>query len=310
VRSRSGFALYAALALMTVLGLFIAGAIAALETAQRSARLARADALLDADADYALGALLEDPAGYALADLPLARARTFSISSTDGANTEVGVTRLPGGVLWLVAVVAHGAPDSGLRRVNVVARYPSPGVLPGSGVTARGGVTAAPTTSFRVDTASDADCRASAPADVTVAPGAPAEAGPGTITIEAPAAADSLTYFITARQLARLDSSSVVVHVRGDTTITGGAFDGILIADGAIVVDGPFTVSGLVIARDSLVLSGGASVHGAVMSYSSARPAIRLVDATIEYSRCSIARTFRHAARPRPVQRRSWAELF
>src|SRR5205814_970777 len=81
-------------------------------------------------------------------------------------------------------------------------------------------------------------------------------------------AADSSTYYMKSRQLAMLDTNATVVHVRGDTTIAGGTFSGVLLVDGSMTVSGPFTATGLVIVRGSIkAVTGGFALSGAVMAY-------------------------------------------
>ena len=311
--ARRGIALIAALALMTVLGLLVVGAVGSVVAAQRSTELARADAMLDAAADYALGTLLADPRGYGLADLALGRARSYSIPLVDDGRAAASATRLPGGILWLVAALGPGSPDSGRRTISLVARFPSIGAVPPAAIVARGGVTATDAVVFTVDTATDADCAARSPsADVIVAPGSSALLGAGARMAVSSGAADSASYMLTASQLAMLDSSApgVVVHARGDTTIAGGAFDGLLIVDGSVAVTGSFALTGLLIARDSIRASSGLTVHGAMMAFGSSQTAMRLAGGAIEFSPCQIARVLRRAVRPIAVRGRAWGELF
>jgi hypothetical protein len=104
------------------------------------------------------------------------------------------------------------------------------------------------------------------------------------------------------------------VHVRGDTTIAGGSFSGILFVDGSITVAGPFTVAGLVVARGSIsAITGGFSLSGAMMAFGNptrAGTAIELAHAMIRYAPCVVLNSVRRNDRPRPVIRRNWAELF
>ena len=105
MRARGGIALFAALAVMALIGLLVAGAVASSTAAQRSSRLSFTDAVLTTIADYALNTVLADPRGFGLADLTLGERAMFDIPvpTTKDARVVVGVTRLPGGVLWLVA---------------------------------------------------------------------------------------------------------------------------------------------------------------------------------------------------------------
>lgn len=316
-RARSGLALFGALALMAILGILIAGAVAAVRTAERSAQFAESDARLESTADYAIGELLTAPARYGLPDLPLGVARTFAVAVEGGGTNRgavsVSATRLPASVLWVAASAANAPPDSGRRRVGLVARFPIPGAVPPAPIVARGDVTARDGVSFSTDSTSDADCVSPRTADVVTPPAARVTLAAGERATTSALASDTNAYFLMAWQLARLDSSPSVVHVRGDTTVAGGAFEGVFIADGAIIVDGTFQVSGLMIARDSIVSSsetaGGLRVTGALLAFGGST-AVRLSNASIVYAPCTIARMLRRATSPRPVRGRAWAELF
>jgi len=313
IQCRRGIALVAALALMTVLGLLVVGAVGSVVAAQRSTELARVDAALDAAADYGVGTVLADPRGYGLADLALGRAQSYSIPLVEGGTAAVTATRLPGGIVWFVAALGAGGPDSGRRMINLVARFPSIEPVAPAAIVARGGVVTSDAVAFSVDTATDADCADRSPsADVIVAPGSSTSLGFGQRAAVSTVAGDSASYLLTAPQRAALDSGvpGSVVHVRGDTTIAGGAFDGVLIVDGSALVAGPFALTGLLIARDSITASDGLAVRGAMMAYGSSQVGVRLSGGVIEYSPCQIARVLRRAVRPAPVRGRAWGELF
>ncbi len=116
---------------------------------------------------------------------------------------------------------------------------------------------------FAPDTTGDVDCRAVPAVDVRVAPGAVVAPANGATVASTPAANDSATYLLAPSQIAGLVAGPGVTHVMGDTTITGGAFQGILIVDGALTIAGPFTVTGLVVARRSIVATAGGLVRHA-----------------------------------------------
>jgi hypothetical protein len=316
LRPRRGIALVAALGLMTLLGLMVAGAFAASMLGERSSRLTQSDALLSMSADYAITTILGDPRGYGLADLPLGQPQTFGVTMPGAASVRatVAVTRLPAGVLWLVVDAAIEGVDQGHRRINMVARLSPPGALPAAGVVARGDVLARDSVSFAADTTGDPDCAVAGAPDVILSTGATANVGDSTRSSVLASAGDSATYYVTSRQLATLDSMGIVAHVRGDTTIAGGTFSGVLLIDGSLTVTGPFVITGLAVARGSITaVAGGLSVTGAIMAFGSPRrgtTAIEVARATIRYAPCAVANALRHAVRPAPVRQRGWAELF
>lgn len=316
LRARRGIALVAALGLMTLLGLMIAGAFAASQLGERSTRLTQSDALLSASADYAITTILGDAQIYRLADLPLGQARSFDVDVPDAPSVSaiVDVTRLPAGVLWLVADAAIAGIDQGHRRINLVARYSSLGALPAAAIVARGNVIARDSVSFAVDTTGDPDCAIPSTYDIVQSLGATSTVQTGTRVDTSASAGDSTTYYMTLQQRARLDTAGAIVHVHGDTTIAGGTFAGILIVDGSLVVSGPLAVAGLIVVRGSITaIVGGLSLTGAMMAYgtlANGSTTIEIRNATIRYGPCVVANAMRHATRLMPVRQRSWAELF
>lgn len=314
-RKRAGLALFAALALLALVALLVGGALAGFRLASRSSGFANTDAVLTAAADFAITSVAINAAQFGLDTLPLGVAQNVIPipSRTNGITPTVVATRLAGGIAWLVADAAQTGITSGHRRINLVARWRAPGPFPPTALVARGDVHLGAGVAFGVDTAGDADCRVAPSADVSVAPGAAVtQVGAATVSSTA-TAADTTTFMLTSSQLAQLVSASVT-HVAGDTTITGGVFQGILIVDGVLTITGPYAVTGLVVARRSIVAtSGGLVVTGAMMSFAPLQtfvPSIDLGPSNIRYSRCAIAAAMRRAVPLRPVRERSWAELF
>jgi hypothetical protein len=301
---------------MTLLGLIIAGAFAASLSSERSSRLLYTDAHLAAAADYAMYTILADPRGFRLGEISLGHAQVYAIAVPGAADirASVAVTRLPYGVLWMVADVSTTGVDQGHRRINLVARFPSLGAIAEAGIVARGNVIVRDAVSFVPDTNTDSECGTSGSPDIIVAPASTIVAGDGVRTSMRQSAADSVTYYMLPRQLALLDSSESVVHVRGDTTIAGGTFSGVIVADGSITVTGAFTAVGLLVARGSIsALADGFSMTGAMLAFganSGSRPTIEVAHTIIRFSPCAITTALRLALRPKPVTQRSWVELF
>jgi hypothetical protein len=316
VRPRLGIALVAALGLMTLLGLMIAGAFAASVSSERSSRLVHSDAQLSAAADYAINTVLGDPRRFGLVVLPLGQSQSYDIAIPGASNVQstVVVTRLRSGILWLVADALLRGVDQARRRINVVARFPSVGPIPQAPIVARGNVVARDSVEFSADASNDADCATSGAPDIIVSPGSTISAGDSVHTSVRQSAADSVTYYLSARQLALLDSGVSVVHVRGDTTIAGGRFSGVLIADGSITIMGPFAVNGLLIARGSIsAVAGGFSISGSMLAYgvgSGATSPIEVARASVRFSPCDITTVLRAALPAKPVAQRSWVEFF
>jgi hypothetical protein len=285
---RPGIALIAALSLLALLGLLIAGAVASTAVAQRSTRLAITDGVTSTAADYALATVLGDPASFPLADAPLGRAVTWTVPARGAAATVSG-TRLPNGVVWLVADAAVSGVDQGHRRIGLIARYPGMGPLPASGLIVRGGASVSDV-QFSADSTGDPDCAR--------APTAP--------WIQS---SDSATHYLTARQAAALDSAPGVRHVRGDTTITSGTFSGIVVIDGALRVTGNWSGSGLILVRGPVQVTGTVAITGALLSFADGASA-EIGGGSIRYAPCVVAREIRAAIRLERAPGRAWAELF
>ncbi|HEX4683008.1 MAG TPA: hypothetical protein VH277_09880 [Gemmatimonadaceae bacterium] len=277
-----------------MIALLSAGAFAAITLSQRTARLAQNAAALAASADFALTTVLASPAKYALADLPFAVTRTFVVPPpAPHVTTEVAATRLVSGLVWLVSDASLEAPQTGHRRVALIARFSTPGPSPPAPILTRGQAVLGDSVVVSAETgaAGEADCRVV---------GAPLVAHP----------LDTAAYYLTARQLAMLDSMPSVRHVRGDTTISNGSFDGVMIVDGSVTVTGAFSIVGLLVARGTIMAGGTLDVTGALAAFGSGASAIQVLGGTIRYNPCATARALRHAAELRPVRSRGWSDLF
>jgi hypothetical protein len=300
---------------MAVIALLVAGAAAATNLTQRTSRLARTDASLTTAADFALTTVLADWRPLALADLPLGTPTVFDIPVPSAADVHamVAVTRLPLGVLWMVADASVNA-DHGHRRVNLVAQFPSLGHRVAAALTSRGDVQLGAGVTFTADSSTDPECAASGNRPIAVAPGATVSGTDSANVAVSDDALDSATYYLAARQLTALRDAGRLIRVFGDTTIAGGSLDGILMVDGALTISGPFTATGVIVARGPIDATSGAfSVTGAVMSYApknSVVPTIKFSGVTIRYSLCAADRALRRALIPRRVVQRSWAEVF
>ena len=314
-RGRRGVALVGALALLTVSGIVVAALVASSITAQRSTRLVGSDAAALASAEYAASSILAGASAYQLARLPLGVTRRFDVAveQTSELRVDVGVTRLPHGVLWFVADAVLGGVDSTERRINLVAQFPDLGPLPAAAIESRGDVSLADDVTVTTDTTGDAECaaRPGAP-NVAAAEGATVAASPAVRVETRSVAADSDSYLLNPRQRSILASGPNVAHVVGDTTIGGGTFDGILLVDGALTITGSLVVTGVVVATGPIRTSGGRlSVTGALLSaYRGPGRAIDLAGSSLRFAPCVAATVLRAAATPRRVRDRAWVELY
>jgi hypothetical protein len=313
-------ALAAALGILMVLGLLMAGAVAASVRAHRSARLADGEIALAASADDAVYGVLEDGNGAELADLPLGLAATSDISdpAAHGISARVAVTRLPANLLWIVADAVTVPSRDAERRVSIVAEFRVAGRPPPAGIVSRGNVTLGSGVVVTSDPGGDADCAVTAAPDVVIAPGAHASME-GELQVEPEgAASDSSTYLLTDRQIEMLRGRPGVTYVSGDTTLAGGVIEGILIVAGTATISGPVAVTGLMVTVGAVRAGNGSlNVTGGLMAFApplgvgdSAVDGIVLNEGTIQYAPCVIARALRRAAQRKPLRNRGWSELF
>jgi hypothetical protein len=306
--------LFAALSLTMVVGLLITGAVATTRVMQRSWRVEHMDAELTMDADAGVATVLSDLHRLGLDDTPLGKAVTVAVPLANAPGTaNVSITRLPFGVLWIVADVSRAGGDDGRRRVNLLAEFPLILWADVGAVVARGDVELGPDVSITLDTDTEPDCKDPRGVAVSVAPGANVSFADTAAVVTSADASDSAAYLLTAFQLAALQQTRRFVHVVGDTTIVGGAFDGILLVEGALTIAGPFAATGLIVARGPIVATGPVTIVGSIRSFSEpgiGKLAIKFSGASIRYSRCAVERALRRALDARPAVQRSWAEIF
>jgi hypothetical protein len=305
---RRGIALFAALSTMAVIALLVSGMMATSTLARRSSTLTDIDAELSAATDFAIVAALDSVPG----NLPFGVPRAVDVVQSR-VTTTVSMTRLPHDVLWLVAESRATGGIAARRRVNFVARWRVP-LIPGAAIVSRGSVRLGSQVVFAADTSADAGCRGGAGPSVLLAPAATLTSVDSVLTRTDSAAADSATFLMNTAQRAVLDTTANVIHVRGDTTLYSGRVDGILLIDGRLTIAGNVTINGLVIARGAIDgRSGRLVLDGALLSYdppATGRFAIELGEAVIRHSPCVIAREWRRILPLRPVNARSWAEIF
>ena len=104
-----------------------------------------------------------------------------------------------------------------------------------------------------------------------------------------------------------------IIHLTGNTTLSGGEGQGILLADGNLTLSGSFTFYGLVLAKGgfSTVPGGSSKIYGSVMAQS-----INLAttafngDVVINYSNCALTQALQYTGVPALNRSRSWSQLF
>jgi len=104
-----------------------------------------------------------------------------------------------------------------------------------------------------------------------------------------------------------------IIHLTGNTTLSGGDGQGILLADGNLTLSGSFTFYGLVLAKGGFttVPGGSSKIYGSVMAQS-----INLAttafngDVVINYSNCALTQALQYTGVPALNRSRSWSQLF
>ena len=106
-----------------------------------------------------------------------------------------------------------------------------------------------------------------------------------------------------------------IIYARGDVTLSGGMGQGILLAEGDVILSGATRFVGVIVARDDVRSSaGGAHVYGTVLAEDrvvsdGVHPEIAAAD-VIERSTCAVARAATGAAPLRRVRERSWTPIY
>jgi hypothetical protein len=105
-----------------------------------------------------------------------------------------------------------------------------------------------------------------------------------------------------------------LIWARGNVTISGGAGQGILLADGDISLAGGARFTGLVVARDDIIMqsSGGTILGAALAGDATTGPndhTVVGVGGLIRYSACGLESALLGAAWLQRVRQRAWAEM-
>ena len=101
-----------------------------------------------------------------------------------------------------------------------------------------------------------------------------------------------------------------VIHSTGDIVVTAGRGQGLLLVDGRLRIEGPFVFAGVVLAGGGVETSGvGVTIYGTVLS-GGASGVRWAATGGVQRSSCAVSRALAAAARPVPVRRRGWSDLY
>jgi Tfp pilus assembly protein PilX len=125
-RARAGMAILAALCTLMLIALLVAGGLASVNAAQRSAATNESAALLLTSSDEALTDAVADWRAGSLDSLAVGATSVVPWSdAASGMRGQVSVTALPRGVYWLAAEVWSPAAGQVRRRANLIVLRPS-----------------------------------------------------------------------------------------------------------------------------------------------------------------------------------------
>jgi hypothetical protein len=285
---RPGIALVAALSLLALLGLLVAGGVATMTAAQRAARSSLAELPLASAASLAVDEIVHNAPRYALAELPPGKPTRLVLQIDAPVLASADVTRLPNGVLWIMVDVRMSADTLEHRRVGIIARFPVAFSVPPAPLVFGGSATLDPDVNVAIDSTGEADCRV-------------------TTASASMQTSDSVVLYSTAAQRSAIDSAAGVVRVRGDTVISGGSIDGVMVVDGALSITGPVFITGLVIVNGTLISLQGLHLTGAMVVRGTGS---HLSGASISYSPCTVSHVLRRSAPPRMVRGHGWLDVF
>lgn len=104
-----------------------------------------------------------------------------------------------------------------------------------------------------------------------------------------------------------------IIHITGNTSLTTGSGQGILLVDGDLTMAGNFTFTGLIIARGAVKASGGANtVTGAIMAASvDIGYSVALTGAaSVQYSSCALQSVLSSTSSLAVAKGRAWVNLY
>jgi hypothetical protein len=337
-RERHGFAAALAVCLLAALSGLAAASFYTVVGARRSAnRSARQEQAASA-ADVALAAAVEA--------WDTAASESLAIGSVDSGRAYV--IRLTNRIYWVTArgVAASGTSVEAGRIHNLLVEVLRPVVPARAAITSGGAVLAGPETAIVGGDSPPpewVDCppldTAKAPPVLIVADSATYEALGRTTTGALAARADIVVpsgAILSPRpdvagqcrrddlggrleswgepgrggEAPNCEAFFPVIHAVGDLRLTAGRGQGVLLVKGRLRIDGPFTFHGVVIAAGGVEARGSdVNVYGTVLS-ADGRGVVWDATGQVRRSTCAVARASDRAARPYPVPRRGWAELF
>jgi len=325
MKTRRAFALAAALAIISLLGILAVATLAVTTRLRQGLSLAERDQALAGAASAALTAPIRDWRTRSLSSMAIGETRAFALTATDLPAT-ASVTRLGDELFWIVGEAL--AVDGSRRRENLIVRLTLPAPASLAGLALYGDATLS--RSFAVDSAAGSGCSPSA--DLTMRPGASLSSVDGPLSsfrlardgILADSAhalgldAAMIDALSRAADLTVSAGSSIVIgsgitHATGDLTLTGGSASGILIVDGALTIAGPVAFAGVAIARELRITASGSELKGGVRvapgyghGGSVAAPTgLRLVP-----DACAVQSALIASVRPHPVAGRRWVEMY
>ena len=107
------------------------------------------------------------------------------------------------------------------------------------------------------------------------------------------------------------DDFRPTVAVSGDLVVSGGAGQGVLLVEGDLILRGGFRFDGLIVVKGAVrFYEGGGTVVGALVVHGNSPGASLIAQGGVSFSPCTVARMVQATAPIRPIERRSWIQLF
>jgi hypothetical protein len=101
-----------------------------------------------------------------------------------------------------------------------------------------------------------------------------------------------------------------LVRVDGDLTLDGGIGQGILLVNGDLRVNGPFTFHGVMIVKGAVDITAPTDVRGILAAAELRSGAGPVTSLKVHYSKCIVSKSLDFSAPLSPLSSRAWIQLF
>jgi hypothetical protein len=325
---RKAMALVAVLAVVSLLAILAVATLSVTSGLGQGSALAVRDTRLDTEASYALATLLLEWRERAFSRMQIGATSEPSFSIPASPDTiSATITRTSPEVFWLVAEAT--APDGSRRRANIIARLVVPQTDTVPAIVAGGDVTLSHAFSVVPDTGpsclpSAAALRLGASASLTSANGALPS-----LSVDRSSSVDTSRFWevggVAVTDLTRSADAVLpagtattaptgIVHGAGDLTLTGGSGQGVLVVEGRLMLTGPVSFVGVIVAKGGLTATAAGSELVGLLRAGPIGSGLQAVTIgqpfVLRPSACAAEAALASAIVARPVASRAWAEMY